>query len=298
MDIFISYSWENKDISDKFEVLFKSSGIILKRDIRNINYKESIKEFMKKIRNMDFCLMIISDSFLKSKNCMFEILEFIKDENYKNRILPIICKNTKIFNASERADYILFWQAEYNNINNIRENINPLNQGDIINDLKIIENIQRNITEFLSCISDMKLITVNSDISYRQYIEIYKIINPSLDIEDKYVDVGGFFVMNVQRTREEGVCKWWQLESAGYVNDINDAKIFLKNDVNDFFNLSEYPKWEEKKYAAIPIQTILSIGINVIPFIQEYIDIIRKDMNKIYGNKRLYLTDEEMEEYK
>jgi hypothetical protein len=297
MDIFISYSWENKSISDKLDVLFKSNGIVPKRDIRDINYRKSIKEYMKKIRKSDYCLMIISDSFLKSKNCMYEVLEFIKDENYKNRILPILCDDTKIFNASDRAIYIKFWQDDYEKFDNLRESINPLNQEDILNELKIIENIQRNISEFLSNISDMQLVIVNNDISLKQYLEIFNIIKPSEKYVNKDIDNEGYFITNIPRTINEKIFKWWQVKSAGYINDIREAKIFTKNEIIDFFEKSEYPIWENKKFTGIPINIILSMESNIIPFTHEFIISIQKNKDLIYGNKQLYLNKEELEEY-
>jgi hypothetical protein len=93
---------------------------------------------MKKIRDMDYCLMIISDSYLKSQNCMYEVLEFIKDDNYINKILPIICKGTRIFSSVDRTYYTKYWQDEYKKIEHSSNGIDLLNQEDIIKNLKII----------------------------------------------------------------------------------------------------------------------------------------------------------------
>src|SRR5207249_7955720 len=60
-DIFISYSWKNKDIADEIDNRFKSVGITMRRDIRDAGYRKSIKEFMQQIRETDFVLMIISE---------------------------------------------------------------------------------------------------------------------------------------------------------------------------------------------------------------------------------------------
>ncbi len=50
--------------------------------------------------------MLISDDYLKTSNCMFEVLEFIKDENYRNRIIPIIFGSTNIFSPEGRIYYL------------------------------------------------------------------------------------------------------------------------------------------------------------------------------------------------
>jgi hypothetical protein len=79
MEIFLSYSWYNSNIADCLDILFKTKNITLKRDVRDVEYKQSIKEFMKKIRTSDYCLVVISENYLKSINCMYEVTEFIKD---------------------------------------------------------------------------------------------------------------------------------------------------------------------------------------------------------------------------
>lgn len=106
MKIFLSYCWKDESIADSVEKTFNEKGINLVRDLR---YKSSIKEFMKPIRKGDFSFIIISEDYLKSLNCMYEMGEFIKDESYKDRILLIVKKGTNIFNAIGRLEYSIYW---------------------------------------------------------------------------------------------------------------------------------------------------------------------------------------------
>lgn len=45
---------------------------------------------MQSIVNMDYVVFLISDSYLKSANCMYEVLEVMKDKNYKEKIFPAV----------------------------------------------------------------------------------------------------------------------------------------------------------------------------------------------------------------
>ena len=296
MNIFVSYSWENNTLVNKLDVLFKNIGIIPRRDIRDVEYKQSIKNYMKTIRDADFCLMLISNQYLKSKNCMYEVLEFIKDESYKDKILPIIFKDVKIFNAKDRLSYIEYWQNEYENTNKLRSGIDILTQVDIIQELKIVENIKMNIADFLVSISDLKLIIIDEEITYKQFKEIMKCINPENNSFNTVSNGKAYFVVNLPRSMKEHVFKWWQYKSAGYVNDIREAKLFLEDEIESFFDKSDYSEWEYKKFAAIPIKNIIDFDINVIPFNSEYVAKIR-DNNEVIGNKRLYLKSEEIDYY-
>ena len=57
--IFLSYNWNNKNIADSIDSAFAGLPITIVRDERNLKYKQSIKEFMKKIRDSDYAIMLI-----------------------------------------------------------------------------------------------------------------------------------------------------------------------------------------------------------------------------------------------
>ena len=155
--LFISYSWNNYNEVEKIDKDFESIGIVLTRDIRDVGDYKSIKTFMKKIKTTDYALMIISDSYLKSKNCMYEVLELLKEDDYKDKILPILLDDCNNISTIEgKTLYIKFWEDEYKKNKELIESVNFQNSVELINDLNIIENISRNISHFLSVITDMK----------------------------------------------------------------------------------------------------------------------------------------------
>lgn len=172
MKIFLSYSWLDDKLADNIDDKFIDIGITLLRDRRDIKYRNSIKEFMKQIRNEDYVLIIISDNYLKSSNCMYEVTEFIKDENYKERILPIVKSDVKIFNALDRSKYIRYWQNEYNKLKDETSDIDELNKLDNIKEMLRYEKIQRELPDFMNTISDMNLIVCNNDISDEDFEKI------------------------------------------------------------------------------------------------------------------------------
>lgn len=153
--IFISYSWANTDIADIIDKSFESTGLSIKRDIREIGYKGSIKEYMKQVRSTDFVLLIISDAFLKSSNSMFEVLELLKEVTFKNKILPIVVDDLKIYKPEERIEYISYWSDKYNKLKKRLESVNITDAIEHYNELKHYENIRTSIDEFLKIISDL-----------------------------------------------------------------------------------------------------------------------------------------------
>lgn len=156
-EIFISYSWANKNIVEELEELLKDYEVI---------------------RSRDFVIMLISDSFLKSENCMFEVLEFIKETNFKSRILPIIHNTAKgIFNNHGKALYVKYWQNKLKDLEKETNDIYPLNMVKTIENMKKIENICRNIDDILDLISDMKNIVIDDSMNsnFKDILDIVRI---------------------------------------------------------------------------------------------------------------------------
>ena len=195
--IFISYSWKNEKIADIF-CKFGDKFFDIKRDIRDINYKDSIKTFMKKIRGTDFTLMIISDDYLKSKNCMNEVWELFNTKNYLKKILPIIVNNAKkIFKAYDRMEYVEYWENEYNLLKERIEKLDTISIGKQADELKILENIKNNIATFLYEISDLNAINVFDDITENDF----KIINDF--ISDKTIKSRNYGSMRKKTSKQK-----------------------------------------------------------------------------------------------
>ena len=60
------------------------------RDIRDVEYHESFKRFMQSIEKHDYVITIISDNYLKSRNCMFEMLEVVKDSYFSKSYFIVL----------------------------------------------------------------------------------------------------------------------------------------------------------------------------------------------------------------
>ena len=173
--VFLSYSHSNYDLADFIDTALFNRGIRLTRDIRDIRYRQSIKEFMKSIRKTDCVFIIISKDYLQSSACMYEVLELVKDENYRDKIIPIINCDANIFDINGRAAYIEYWQDQFKQTEESSRNIDILNRSFYIEELKKIESIQRNLPEFLELISDMNAIVCKNPILTDN--EIQKIVN-------------------------------------------------------------------------------------------------------------------------
>lgn len=199
--IFISYSWANKDIADLIDDDFLKLGYTLTRDERDIKYKDSIKEFMQQIGKHDFVIMLISDSYLKSENCMYEVMEVMRDREYKKKILMIVLQDedkksyknyeklsvedpvfkalkvgAEIYSSSGRIGYTEYWETcEAEMVEQINRIQNEINKIQPLKELKRIKNISNNISDFLDGLRDWKAVSLQS-LKETNYAEIINCI--------------------------------------------------------------------------------------------------------------------------
>lgn len=175
--VFLSYCSKDGVIADivdkKLQEVLTPHGVHVSRDERDVMYKESFRDFMNSIDEHDFVVMIISDSYLKSRACMYEVLETMKNRNYENKMLfMILSENERIrysginddflvganvYDISGRVSYAKYWAQEEKKLQELIESIeSPLNQIEPIKELKSVKKILFDIDEFTSMLADRK----------------------------------------------------------------------------------------------------------------------------------------------
>lgn len=175
--IFLSYSWKDDALASSIDRKFRKAQMPLIRDKRDVKYRGSVKDFMKKIRSTDYAILLISSDWLKSDNCMHELLELLKDDNYRERILPIVKRDTNVFNPIGRSSYSLFWQEQRRHLDDEYRKLDSANTSEISNAIKRCDRIAGDLPEFLGIISEMKVIVSGNSISDRDFKEMMNIIN-------------------------------------------------------------------------------------------------------------------------
>jgi hypothetical protein len=160
--IFLSYSHKNKDIADRVDKFFISKNIRLTRDVRDVPAYSSLTKFMDTIRDHDYVIMLISNAYLKSTNCMYEVIQFIQERNYIGRTFPIIIDNeATIFDHSKHGKYIRYWQIKYKEFGDEIKTLQYTGTSPLHKELDKINKIQSNIGEFLNKIADLKCFSLD-----------------------------------------------------------------------------------------------------------------------------------------
>ena len=90
--MFLSYCQKDKGIADIIDTKLPriERKIEITRDIRAVGYGESFSAFMQTIADKDFVISIVSDRYLKSRNCMYEVCELMRDRRFKEKLLFLV----------------------------------------------------------------------------------------------------------------------------------------------------------------------------------------------------------------
>lgn len=174
--IFLSYCEKDSVIANMITSQLRretNNGLEIERYTR-IPYKGSFKAFMNSIQEHDFVLCIVSDNYLKSQACMYEVGEIIKDHNFEKKLLFVIIgendakyysDNKDVFavakiygNERNRLAYVRYWKDEYEKLKKAIEDIDdPEAIIRASEDLREIGKIYRNdISEFLTYLAQNK----------------------------------------------------------------------------------------------------------------------------------------------
>lgn len=115
--VFISYAWgeethERETIVNQLDQALQKRGLKIIRDKRDLGYKGMIRQFMERIGEGSCVIVVISDKYLRSKNCMYELVEIAENKDFANRIFPIVLSDAKIYDGTDRIQYISHWEKK------------------------------------------------------------------------------------------------------------------------------------------------------------------------------------------
>ncbi len=169
-EIFISYKWndnEHRDrehIVEQFCLATAKQGISVIRDTTNLQLGEQISSFMRRLGNSQRVIVILSDGYLKSANCMFELHEIwlncrglssqANTEEFSRRIKVFRLADVNIAQLSERLEYAKYWEERAEKLQQlVKDNLGLVGSEDF-NQLKIVSQFYHNITNILYVINN------------------------------------------------------------------------------------------------------------------------------------------------
>lgn len=166
--IYFSYAWgDDKEVTESREKIvqdlydeLKKEGYHVQRDKEAVGYKDSIEEFMKEIGRGSFIVVTISDKYLKSANCMFELLQIYRKsksdfKEFKDKIFPIVLSDAKIYDPLDVLDYSTYWQDKKNKLEDKIKVVGLAAASGVMADFDKFNEITNNIAQISRMISSI-----------------------------------------------------------------------------------------------------------------------------------------------
>jgi tetratricopeptide (TPR) repeat protein len=160
-EVFVSYAWgdESEKIADDLDQAFKNRGVIIVRDKRDLGFRGRIKSFMETIGKGKAIILVISDKYLKSENCLFELLQTAKHGNFEGRIFPVVLGDAKIYRPIDRIRYVQFWEQQLKELDDAMKTVSATNMQGFREDIDLYAEIRANLPRLTDVLKDMNTLT-------------------------------------------------------------------------------------------------------------------------------------------
>lgn len=158
--LYISYSWSNSDKIDNLCQELQKANISFNRDIIDCGYRDNIRHFEEEIGKGAKVLAFISEEYMKSINCMYELALVFMHGNVEKRLFPIVTKNNcrDAASSKELHDY---WELVYQEKRRV---LNELPSGaslQAIKEFSYCDHIIRELPRIVNYLSDVNTLTID-----------------------------------------------------------------------------------------------------------------------------------------
>ena len=159
--VFISYAWggESEAVVNKIDEALQTRGLKITRDKRDLGYKGSIKEFMERIGQGNCVIVVVSDKYLRSPNCMYELVEIAKNKNFYDRVFPIVLQDADIYDPVNRVQYIKHWEDKEKALDEAMKTVSSANLQGMREEIDSYNEIRANIANLTFILKDMNTLT-------------------------------------------------------------------------------------------------------------------------------------------
>lgn len=174
-EVFISYAWGGKseEMANQIEQALVAEEISLVRDKKHLGFKGRIKAFMERIGRGKCVVAVISEKYLKSENCMFELLQIAKNEQFYERIFPVVLEDARIYKPIDRIQYVQYWEREIQELDQQIRSVSAANLEGFREDIDLYNEIRQYLPRLTNILKDMNSLTaqIHSESGFAELIE-------------------------------------------------------------------------------------------------------------------------------
>jgi internalin A len=166
--VFVSYAWgdgtdagkqRSKIVDDLCDALRKA-GAQVHRDSTEMRPGDRISEFMNRLAGGDHVVVVISDKYLRSENCMYELFQIFRNcaadpKRFVRRIIPLVLPDAALDSIPHRLARAKYWVEQHAQLRpEIQKNVDAVG-NEVFKKYKLIGEFARNTSDMLEHLIDI-----------------------------------------------------------------------------------------------------------------------------------------------
>lgn len=140
----------------------------IKTDVKHLRVLDDLKAFMTRLAEAKFVIVILTEAYLKSENCMFELATMVHHGELSQRIFPIVYEEVIIKDSRARLVYAQFWS---NSLQELKHQVAKIPVQQLADsteaDLEKLGMIVRGCQDALAGIANMRYMGLQSGNHWR-----------------------------------------------------------------------------------------------------------------------------------
>jgi hypothetical protein len=152
--LFISYSWDDGNIyADELETQLKDYFEV-KRDKSQLIANDDLYDFMAEIANCDNVVIVLTQAYVRSVNCMLEMSYLLKQPDWLSKAVVLVIDES-LYKTEKKLEIITYWLLRKKKVHSDLES-EELGLKIIQEEKEIIDDICDNVEDFFLGISRRK----------------------------------------------------------------------------------------------------------------------------------------------
>ncbi|MBV1849966.1 TIR domain-containing protein [Catellatospora tritici] len=174
-DVFVSYAWndESKTVVAELNQAFAEQGVRMIQDTKDLAFRGDIRAFMRAIGQGQAVVLVISDKYLRSENCMFELLEVEQHGDLRDRIFPVVLDSARIYKPLDRIEYVRFWEEQIATLDTALKTVSAANLDGFREEIDLYTAIRAALPRLGDVLKNLNALTpaLHRDSGYAQVVE-------------------------------------------------------------------------------------------------------------------------------
>jgi internalin A len=167
-EVFISYAWGDDTPEgqirakavDGLTSALEKDGFLPVRDRDQIRSGERISAFIRRLTRADLVVAVISDRYLRSPYCMFEIYKLWQKHQgdadaLLQHLVPIVLPEVKVGNIWERLPYLKYWADQADSLKALPPDLYLQLSAESLQEARLVREFAHHVDDILVFLQDV-----------------------------------------------------------------------------------------------------------------------------------------------